>query len=164
MGNRFENLSGHERSCILSGQHRTGHCTCRLNNQDPNARGSMSRIVLLTEALFEVLGDIRQQSTVSSSRPALSSIGSVPTPTEVVEALPVKRYRKLSKHLNEDDAQCYICLVEYEDGDEVRVLPCHHEFHRSCIDKWLKEIHRICPLCRGDVCKSGSLHDESSQL
>lgn len=55
MGSRFENLSGHERSCILSGQHRTGHCTCRLNNQDPNsARGSISRIVLLAEALSEV--------------------------------------------------------------------------------------------------------------
>lgn len=158
MGSRFENISGHERSCILSGQHRTGHCTCRLNNQDPNdgtnARGSISRIVLLAEALFE-------QSVVSSSRPALSSIGSVPAPIEVVEALPAKRYCKLPKLLNEEDAQCYICLVEYEDGDEVRVLPCHHEFHRLCIDKWLKEIHRICPLCRGDVCKTGSLSAES---
>ncbi|KAK9077845.1 hypothetical protein SSX86_006183 [Deinandra increscens subsp. villosa] len=168
LGNRFENLSGHERSCISSGQHRTGHCRCRLNNQDPNdgtnARGSMSRIVLLTEALFEVLDEIRQQSVASSSQPALSSIGSVPAPIEVVEALPVKLYHKLSKHLKEDDAQCYICLAEYEDGDEVRVLSCHHEFHKSCIDKWLKEIHRICPLCRDDVCKTGSLHAEGSHL
>ncbi|KAG6389629.1 hypothetical protein SASPL_151101 [Salvia splendens] len=39
-------------------------------------------------------------------------------------------------------SRCYICLVEYEDGDSMRVLPCHHEFHRACIDKWLKEIHR----------------------
>ncbi|KAI3828648.1 hypothetical protein L1987_02756 [Smallanthus sonchifolius] len=162
MGSRFENLSGHERSCILSGQHRTGHCTCLLNNQDPNsARGSISRIVLLAEALSEVLDEIHQQSVLSSSRYTLSSIGSVPAPIEVVEALPVNLYRKLSKHLNEEDAQCYICLVEYEDGDEVRVLPCHHEFHRLCIDKWLKEIHRICPLCRGDVC---SLPAEGVQL
>ncbi|KAJ0716220.1 putative transcription factor C2H2 family [Helianthus annuus] len=164
MGSRFENLSGHERSCILSGQHRTGHCTCRLNNQDPNnARGSISRIVLLAEALSEVLDEIHQQSVFSSSRHTLSSIGSVPAPTDVVESLPVKLYRKLSKHLNEEDAQCYICLVEYEDGDEVRVLPCHHEFHRLCIDKWLKDIHRICPLCRGDVCKTSSLPAEGLQ-
>lgn len=168
MGNRFENLSGHERSCILSGQYQSGHCSCRLNNQDSNdgnnTRGSISRIVLLAEALFEVLDEIHQQSVVSSSRPALSSIGSVPAPIEAVEALPIKLYHKLPNHKNEDDAQCYICLVEYEDGDEVRVLPCHHEFHRLCIDKWLKEIHRSCPLCRGDICKAGSLPSESLQL
>ncbi|KAJ9536834.1 hypothetical protein OSB04_029567, partial [Centaurea solstitialis] len=167
MGGRFENLSGHERSCIMSGQHRTGHCSCRLNTQDPNdganGRGSISRIVLLAEALFEVLDEIHQQSVVSSSRPALSSIGSVPAPVEVVEALPIKMYHKLPMHLTEEDAQCYICLVEYEDGDEVRVLPCHHEFHRLCIDKWLKEIHRICPLCRGDVCKTCPLTADGSQ-
>ncbi|KAL7596296.1 hypothetical protein Lser_V15G30008 [Lactuca serriola] len=170
MGNRFENLSGHERSCILSGQYQSGHCSCRINNQDSNdgntnsTRGSISRIVLLAEALFEVLDEIHQQSVVSSSRPTLSSIGSIPAPIEVVEALPLKHHHKLPNHLNEDDAQCYICLVEYEDGDEVRVLPCHHEFHRLCIDKWLKEIHRICPLCRGDICKTGSLPTQGLQL
>ncbi|GMN47651.1 hypothetical protein TIFTF001_016824 [Ficus carica] len=37
---------------------------------------------------------------------------------------------------------CYICLVEYEEGDRMRILPCHHEFHKTCVDKWLKEIHR----------------------
>lgn len=38
--------------------------------------------------------------------------------------------------------RCYICLVEYEEGDRMRILPCHHEFHKTCVDKWLKEIHR----------------------
>ncbi|EXB64090.1 E3 ubiquitin-protein ligase [Morus notabilis] len=37
--------------------------------------------------------------------------------------------------------KCYICLVEYEEGDRMRILPCHHEFHKTCVDKWLKEIH-----------------------
>lgn len=61
LGSRFENLSGHERSCILSGQHRTGRCTCRVNTRDANsnddtsARASISRIVMLAEALFEVM-------------------------------------------------------------------------------------------------------------
>ncbi|KAI4314594.1 hypothetical protein L6164_027484 [Bauhinia variegata] len=162
LGSRFENLSGHDRSCILSGQHRNGRCTCRINNRDGNlnddtsARASISRIVMLAEALFEVLDEIHQQSVVLSSRPSVSSIGSVPAPTEVVESLPVKLYTKLHKH-QEDAAQCYICLVEYENGDSVRVLPCHHEFHRTCIDKWLKEVHRVCPLCRRDICMSDSL-------
>lgn len=42
--------------------------------------------------------------------------------------------------------RCYICLVEYEEGDSVRILPCHHEFHKTCVDKWLKEIHRYTSL------------------
>ncbi|XP_048432793.1 uncharacterized protein LOC103931131 isoform X3 [Pyrus x bretschneideri] len=160
LGSRFENMSGHERSCILSGQQRTGRCTCRTSNRDarPNddnsARASISRIVMLAEALFEVLDEIHQQSVVLSSRPSVSSIGSVPAPNEVVESLPVKLFSKLQKDQYEEAAQCYICLVEYEEGDRMRILPCHHEFHKTCIDKWLKEIHRVCPLCRRDICRS----------
>ncbi|OIV92928.1 hypothetical protein TanjilG_20590 [Lupinus angustifolius] len=168
LGGRFENLSGHERSCILSNQHRNGHCTCRISsherstnsNDDTNASASISRIVMLAEALFEVLDEIHQQSVVLSSRPSVSSIGSVPAPNEAVESLPVKLYTKLNKH-QEDDAQCYICLVEYEDGDSMRILPCRHEFHRTCIDKWLTEVHRVCPLCRGDICVSDLMSMEN---
>ncbi|GKU95983.1 hypothetical protein SLEP1_g9269 [Rubroshorea leprosula] len=167
LGSRFENLSGHERSCILSGQHRSGRCTCRVNNRDSNsnddasARASISRIVMLAEALFEVLDEIHQQSVVLSSRQSVSSIGSVPAPNDVVESLPIKIYAKSHKLQTDEAAQCYICLVEYEDGDSLRILPCNHEFHKSCIDKWLKEIHRVCPLCRGDICRSDPLPAEN---
>ncbi|KAG6534264.1 uncharacterized protein LOC121985130 [Zingiber officinale] len=160
LGSRFESLSGHDRSCILSGQHRTGHCTCRTSNQtsnapdDPSSRASISRIVMLAEALFEVLDELHQQSVVLSSRPSFSSIGSVPAPKEVVECIPIKIFSKTLKWQIEEAAQCFICLVEYEEGDCMRLLPCNHEFHRTCIDKWLKEIHRVCPLCRHDVCTS----------
>ncbi|KAH6804468.1 RING/U-box superfamily protein [Perilla frutescens var. frutescens] len=163
LGSRFENLSAQERSCILSGQHQGGHCTCRTaardanSNDDVNARASISRIVMLAEALFEVLDEIHQQSVVLSSRPSVSSIGSVPAPIEVVDSLPLKIFSKFKRKSCEDAAQCYICLVEYDDGDSMRVLPCHHEFHRACIDKWLKEIHRVCPLCRRDICRPDSL-------
>lgn len=162
LGSRFENLSGHERYCMLSGQHRTGRCSCRISTRDSNsnndgARASISRIVMLAEALFEVLDEIHQQSVVLSSQPSVSSIGSVPAPNEIVESLPVKAYTKPTKFQSEEVAQCYICLLEYEEGDEMRILPCHHEFHKKCIDKWLKEIHRVCPLCRGDICRSDLL-------
>ncbi|KAM0067869.1 putative transcription factor C2H2 family [Helianthus debilis subsp. tardiflorus] len=43
---------------------------------------------------------------------------------------------------------CAICLTEYADGDEIRVLPqCGHGFHVGCIDLWLNS-HSSCPSCR----------------
>ncbi|KAL0330977.1 UNVERIFIED_CONTAM: hypothetical protein Sangu_1643200 [Sesamum angustifolium] len=111
LGSRFENLSVHERSCMLSGQHRGGHCTCRSaareanSNDDANARASISRIVMLAEALFEVLDEIHQQSVVLSSRPSVSSIGSIPAPNEVVDSLPLKIFSKSRKKTCDDASQ-----------------------------------------------------------
>lgn len=49
---------------------------------------------------------------------------------------------------------CAVCLSEFNEGDEVRVLPdCMHTFHVSCVDKWLRS-HRNCPLCRAQTLPS----------
>ena len=49
--------------------------------------------------------------------------------------------------------ECCICLSAYEDGSELRELPCRHHFHCGCIDKWLY-INAICPLCKFNILKS----------
>lgn len=47
---------------------------------------------------------------------------------------------------------CPICIVDFEEGDDLRVLPCegHHRFHRECVDQWLLELSSSCPICRQD--------------
>lgn len=36
---------------------------------------------------------------------------------------------------------CVICMCEFETRQTLRVLPCSHEYHAKCIDKWLKVLH-----------------------
>ncbi|CAL8114152.1 unnamed protein product [Orchesella dallaii] len=46
---------------------------------------------------------------------------------------------------------CSICIDNFEVGEEVRVLPCSHVFHKPCIDPWLIHSSRRCPNCKGKV-------------
>jgi uncharacterized membrane protein len=61
--------------------------------------------------------------------------------------------------LQAEDAECCICLCGYEDGVELRELPCGHHFHCSCIDKWL-HINATCPLCKLSIIKTNDYGDE----
>jgi len=51
---------------------------------------------------------------------------------------------------NECIEKCSICLCNYIDDEELRILPCLHEFHKCCIDPWISRIV-TCPLCRYDI-------------
>eukprot|EP01018_Ginkgo_biloba_P002066 Gb_26597 [translate_table: standard] len=150
-----DGIFGHSRFCA-SGLHLDGRCSCEayVMTEETSTQASISRIVMLAEALFEVLDEIHRQSVALSQSTSLSLV-SLPAPESVVDSFPLRNYKKSDKseNVNEEVAQCYICLADYEEGDKIRVLPCHHEYHMACVDKWLKEIHRVCPLCRGNVCE-----------
>lgn len=45
---------------------------------------------------------------------------------------------------------CVICLEAFKMGDEIRELPCYHEYHITCIDPWLTSKSCECPLCKFD--------------
>ncbi|KAK8568722.1 hypothetical protein V6N12_007265 [Hibiscus sabdariffa] len=147
-------LGGHDENSqqttfCPSGLHPDGTCSCDslLMTDESSARASISRIVMLAEALFEVLDEIHYQPVSLSL-----SMVSVPAPESVVDSFPLRNHKKVDASKDGDVVeQCYICLSEYEEEEKIRVLPCQHEFHMSCVDKWLKEIQGVCPLCRGDV-------------
>lgn len=45
---------------------------------------------------------------------------------------------------------CAICLEEFTEGQELRIISCSHEFHRECVDPWLQQ-HHTCPLCMFNI-------------
>mmetsp|Transcript_23258 Transcript_23258/g.34453 ORF Transcript_23258/g.34453 Transcript_23258/m.34453 type:complete len:532 (+) Transcript_23258:312-1907(+) len=63
----------------------------------------------------------------------------------------------LDHHHHFKDENCVICLDKFQCGDRLRILPCHHRFHTSCIDKWLSGsfshddcMNALCPTCKSD--------------
>ena len=52
--------------------------------------------------------------------------------------------------LSSEESTCVVCLGDYEDGELLKVLPCQHHFHKSCIDEWLFR-QKTCPLCIQEV-------------
>eukprot|EP00079_Xenopus_tropicalis_P033934 XP_017947705.1 PREDICTED: RING finger protein 44 isoform X4 [Xenopus tropicalis] len=65
-----------------------------------------------------------------------------------IEQLPSYRFNAES-HQSEQTL-CVVCFSDFESRQLLRVLPCNHEFHAKCVDKWLKS-NRTCPICRADA-------------
>ncbi|KAJ3279754.1 hypothetical protein HK104_001183 [Borealophlyctis nickersoniae] len=57
--------------------------------------------------------------------------------------------------------KCTICLGQYMDGDELRILKCRHGFHKDCVDQWLVTCHNSCPICRGKGVESTTNNNNS---
>lgn len=57
---------------------------------------------------------------------------------------------KITKEQLETYDKCNVCLEEFEENDECRLLPCQHAYHKPCIDHWLS-INKICPVCRTEI-------------
>ncbi|XP_037496209.1 E3 ubiquitin-protein ligase SIS3 isoform X2 [Jatropha curcas] len=73
-----------------------------------------------------------------------------PTQREAVEALIQELPKFRLKAVPTDCSECPICLEEFHVGNEVRGLPCAHNFHVECIDEWLR-LNVKCPRCRCSV-------------
>ncbi|KAL8028246.1 hypothetical protein ABFS82_14G143000 [Erythranthe guttata] len=91
---------------------------------------------------FQKIGDFEKQNgEIQGSFRGVMTECDTDSPTEHI--LPI------------EDAECCICLCAYDDGTELRELPCSHHFHSACIDKWLY-INATCPLCKLNILKNGN--------
>lgn len=95
---------------------------------------------------------LRRGSGSEAPRPPSRTLANKGLKKKVLQSLPKFTYNSSDCEKAKDQklaaAECAICLGEFLDGDELRVLPqCGHAFHVSCIDTWLGS-HSSCPSCR----------------
>lgn len=48
------------------------------------------------------------------------------------------------------NAQCAICMEDFNLNENAKKLPCKHLFHEPCVVEWLK-LHGTCPVCRKNL-------------
>lgn len=82
----------------------------------------------------------RQRSGTTSSTPSASGSGSgsgAASRRTSRHDLPILG-PGLTEMPGEMEEQCPICLIDFEEGDDLRVLPCEreHVYHQTCIDPW----------------------------
>ncbi|XP_055525203.1 E3 ubiquitin-protein ligase RNF181 isoform X2 [Wyeomyia smithii] len=85
------------------------------------------------------------------------------------ESLPPPASKELVKNLPEklvtrEDERCAICIKPNEDVNEpFLVLPCKHDFHKSCILPWLEKTNS-CPLCRFEMKTDDENYEEQKKF
>jgi len=72
----------------------------------------------------------------------------VPADHSTIHMLPTHRVTdEQLANVPEEKKSCTICMEDFKCGDQQRTLPCFHQFHQHCIDKWLSR-SGICPICK----------------
>ncbi len=73
-----------------------------------------------------------------------------PPAKEGQTTLAVENTTKVAEKDDENKRICAICMDSYKPEDEVMILPCLHQFHNGCIQKWFNE-SKECPICKNEV-------------
>ncbi|XP_064421619.1 E3 ubiquitin-protein ligase RNF181 isoform X2 [Latimeria chalumnae] len=70
-----------------------------------------------------------------------------PAAKKIVQSLPTVT---ITPAQADKGLKCPVCLLEFEEEETVKKMPCEHLFHSSCILPWLGKTNS-CPLCRHEL-------------
>ena len=76
------------------------------------------------------------------------------------EKILFKKIKKFRVHKTE--RTCVFCMDGFKSKDLIKMLPCRHYFHYSCLKMWIK-IQWTCPVCKIDVKKYLEEDEEESE-
>ena len=98
----------------------------------------------------------QQQDQASElSLEAPKSITRPPNQSSEISSDTQERTNSSQNHSLWAQPTCPICLDDFVPHlTEVRSLPCHHIYHPTCIDPFLRETSSLCPVCKAKVLPS----------
>uniref|UniRef100_A0A8D0G600 E3 ubiquitin-protein ligase RNF181 n=1 Tax=Sphenodon punctatus TaxID=8508 RepID=A0A8D0G600_SPHPU len=70
-----------------------------------------------------------------------------PASRQAVQSLPTVRVTPAQA---DKGLKCPVCLLEFEEDEGAKQMPCQHLFHGGCILPWLGKTNS-CPLCRHEL-------------
>jgi len=92
--------------------------------------------------------------------------------TRAIASMPVLRYKGKDTQIPVLDGRepteatsCAICLGDFEEDEELRLLPCVHVFHKPCIDVWIERsgLNASCPLCKRELLPRSARRTQQSE-
>lgn len=93
------------------------------------------------KSTVHVATDSDKLSSQPDAAPVAADIAASATKSNEVGSTSQPDAESPNEHLG-----CSICTEDFTKGEDVRVLPCNHQYHPACIDPWLLNVSGTCPL------------------
>ncbi|XP_058673925.1 E3 ubiquitin-protein ligase RNF43 [Ammospiza caudacuta] len=155
-------IRGHDAELLMGVVNKNREAHVKIEVKEPPAWPDYDVWILLTVVstvvviilIFVVRTKCQLNRTQDSvQQQTLQAIGQLATRRYQPRARPAPRWDSASSCSSAP--VCAICLEEFSEGQELRIISCSHEFHRECVDPWLQQ-HHTCPLCMFNILARGS--------
>ncbi|NXY37726.1 RNF43 ligase, partial [Pomatorhinus ruficollis] len=150
-------IRGHDAELLMGVVNKNREAHVKIEVKEPPAWPDYDVWILLTVVstvvviilIFVVRTKCQLNRTQDSvQQQTLQAIGQLATRRYQPRARPALRWDSASSCSSAP--VCAICLEEFSEGQELRIISCSHEFHRECVDPWLQQ-HHTCPLCMFNI-------------
>lgn len=96
-------------------------------------------------------GRRRVRSLVPEQNLRAMRVANPPAQRAAIAALPSHKVTSAEvAAASESRKTCAVCMEEFRAGEQMRTLPCFHDFHKRCVDRWLRQ-QGVCPICKHRV-------------
>ena len=87
----------------------------------------------------------------------LELLDTIPMPTDHISkekyaTFTSRRFKKADALKGFHQDNCVICAEKFKSNQKIPILPCGHDFHWKCLEKWVTKQKKSCPICKAGVC------------